>query len=195
MPARSRPLVLASASPRRHALLKAFGLPFRVVVSDAQERDAYVSPSTLVRHNAVLKAEAVARTLRSGVVIGADTVVTVPNASHCLGKPKDARDALRMVKLLSGRTHRVYTCVCTLDVDRRRRWVNVAMTRVTMRALSQAEMRRYVATRAHWDKAGAYAVQDLEHLLIDRIDGSLSNVIGLPLDVVERHLKAAGILR
>jgi len=73
--------------------------------------------------------------------------------------------------------------------------VNVAMTRVTMRALSQAEMRRYVATRAHWDKAGAYAVQDLEHLLIDRIDGSLSNVIGLPLDVVERHLKAAGILR
>ena len=189
----TRPVVLASESPRRRALFQAFGIPFRVAVPRVQElHDERLTPAQLVRHNARLKADALAGSLADGVVVAADTVVAL--GARCFGKPKSADEARRMLTRLSGRTHQVYTGVCIIDAQRTRRWVDVISTNVTMRKLSPRDIARYVARMAHWDKAGAYAVQDLENLLIDRVDGSLSNVIGLPLHVVERRLRQCGVL-
>jgi septum formation protein len=189
----ARPIILASASPRRRELMQVFGLPYRVIVPATDELDdERMPPRRLVRHNASTKADAVARGQRRGVIIAADTTVALDG--RCFGKPRDAAHARRMLRQLSGRTHQVYTAVCIVDVDRSRRWLDVAVTAVRFRRLSAAEITRYVANRAHWDKAGAYAVQDLRALLIDRIAGSLSNVIGLPLHLVQRRLTDCGLL-
>lgn len=192
-PEKAQPLILASASPRRRVLLRTFGLPFRVVTPRVNEtHDRRVPPAKLVQRNAVRKAEAAARALASGVIVAADTLVVLDG--RIFGKPRTARQADRMLRVLSGRTHRVYTGVCTLDLARRRRYVDVASTRVTMRGLSDGQIRRYLRGRAPWDKAGAYAVQDMPSMLIDRVDGSLSNVVGLPLHLVERRLRQCGLL-
>ena len=188
-----RVLILASASPRRRALLKTFRIPFRVVEpridEDHHERWA---PARLVTRNATRKAEAVATRRSTGVILSADTVVVL--GGRYFGKPRDQQDARRMLRSLSGRTHRVYTGVCVIDLERRRRWVDVAITRVTMRAISAEEIAGYAADRTHRDKAGAYAIQELDRMVVDRVVGSLSNVIGLPLDLVERRLRQCGLL-
>jgi septum formation protein len=189
----TRSLVLASASPRRRELLDTLGLHYQVVVPEAAESDdPRLSPSQLVRHNAQLKARAAAAMRRRGVLIGADTVVAL--GRRCFGKPRDAAHAAQMLRELSGRTHEVFTGVCVIDVDHGRHWTDVVVTRVSFRRLRPSEITRYVRSRAHWDKAGAYAVQDLRALLIDRIDGSLSNVVGLPLHIVQRRLTDCGML-
>ena len=185
-------IILASASPRRRMLLRVLGVPFRVRVARVDELDDdRMSPPRLVTANARLKAEAIAARVRQGIIIGADTVVVL--GSRRFGKPRDARHAKAMLRSLSGRTHRVYTGICVIDQDRRRRFVDVACTRVTMRRLSAAQIDRYVRGQAPWDKAGAYAVQDVHGMLIDRVRGSLSNVVGLPLEIVERRLRQCGI--
>ncbi len=189
-PQKTRPLILASVSPRRRMLLKTFGIPFRVAkprVSETHPRRA--SPARIVTANAQRKADDVARRFSRGVVLAADTIVVLEG--RVFGKPKHRAQARQMLRRLSGRTHRVYTGVCTIDVDRHRRWTDVAMTRVRMRRLSDAELAR---AAHHLDKAGAYAVQDLESLLIDAVHGSLSNVIGLPLEVVATRLRQCGLI-
>ena len=189
-----RSLILASISPRRRRLLAVFGVPFRVREPRGvvERHDPRVSPRRIVAHNARLKADVVARRLSRGVVIAADTLVVL-GREH-FGKPSDAAHAARMLRRLSGRTHRVYTGVCVRDVDRGRVVVDVAVSRVTLRRLRAPEIARYVRSRQAHDKAGSYAIQDLRSLIVDRISGSLSNVIGLPLDVVERRLRQCGVL-
>ncbi len=212
------PLILASESPRRRGLLATFGIPFRVIVPAADEAtNHHQGPAQLVRDNARLKADAVARRLRQGranprgtirrdaargVILAADTIVVLSDRSaggrvthRILGKPQGMAGGIRMLRLLSGRTHDVYTGVCIADAASGKRSIDVSRTRVTMRPLTDAEITRYLRRTKPWDKAGAYAVQDLRGMLIDRIDGSLSNVIGLPLDIVERRLRARGVLR
>ena len=98
-----------------------------------------------------------------------------------------------MLRQLGGRTHRVYTGVCIIDVARRRRSLDVAISRVRLRRLTSRQIASYVAHHQPWDKAGAYAVQDVERLIIDEVHGSLSNVIGLPLALVQRRLRQFGI--
>jgi len=186
--------MLASASPRRRALLKALGLSYRVCVPRVRERSAarHAHPQQLVRENARLKAAAAAGHLRRGVVLAADTLVVL--GTRIFGKPSTRAAAQRMLQRLSGRTHRVYTAVCIVDVDRRRTTLDVAVTRVHMRRLSRTDIDAYLRRAQPWDKAGAYAVQDAGEMLIDRLHGSLSNVVGLPLDVVERRLRQCGVL-
>ena len=187
-----RPIILATASPRRHALFRAFGIPHRIQVPRVREaHHEQGHPRRLVRHNALLKARAVASRRRKGLVVAADTVV-VCNGT-VFGKPRDRGEALRMLRALSGKTHQVYTAVCVVDVDRRKTLLDVATTRVRLRRLSAHDIAQYV-TRTHpWDKSVAYAVQDPEGMMIDRLHGSLSNVVGLPLDLVERQLRACGV--
>ena len=186
-------LVLASASPRRRALLHALGASHRVIVPRVDEAAAHPrSIRALVSHNARLKARAIAARVRDAVVLAADTVVALDG--RVFGKPRDRADARRMLRALSGRTHRVYSGVCIIDGRNRRQWTDVRVSRVTFRRLSPADIDRYLDEARPWDKAGAYAVQDARTLIVDRIAGSLSNVIGLPLDVVERRLRQCGVL-
>lgn len=144
--ARGRPVVLATASPRRHRLFRTLGIPFRIVVPNVREaHHAGRRPQEVVQCNARLKAQAAARRMGRGVVVAADTLVVC--RGRTFGKPRDARQAARMLAALSGKTHRVYTAVCVTDVDRRRACVDVAATDVTMRRLSPAFIRRFCAAR------------------------------------------------
>ena len=176
----NRPLILASASPRRQELLGFYGIPFEVIPSGAEE-DASGSGEEQVRQLARRKCEDVAARYPDRMVLAADTLVCVDDA--VLGKPADAEDALRMLKLLSGREHQVHTGVCLYCPDGR--YVEqVATTSVTFLPVGEELLRRYIATGEPMDKAGAYAIQGRAGALIASITGSPTNVIGLPLEVL-----------
>ncbi len=185
-------IVLASASPRRQELLQQIGCKFRVVVSDAEELSGDgISPERLAVENARRKAEDVAAKEGSNVpVLGADTVVAVDET--ILGKPKDETDAVRMLRLLSGRQHFVYTGIAL--VYRGDIYEDVVRTAVWVDELSAKEIDAYIATGEPRDKAGAYAVQGIAAKYIPRIDGSFSNVVGLPLYAVKELARKAGIV-
>ena len=182
-------LVLASASPRRADLLRAAGFSFEILPMQLDERFRRgEKPGKAVTRLAEAKAAAAA-TLRPGaIVLGADTSVVV--RGQVLGKPQNNEDAKRMLKLLSGRSHEVLTGIC-LCADRRR-LVHVEPSRVRMAKLSAAEIDWYVATGEPADKAGAYAVQGLASRFVEGIDGSYSNVVGLPISSVYNLLKQLG---
>ena len=181
-------LILASASPRRRELLTYTGLPFDVICADADEIKTG-SPETLVMENARRKAKAVAARHPGRIVIGADTIVY--QDGRVLGKPMDETDARNMLRQLSGRGHMVYTGVCVISVDGREN-VNVDASRVEFVPLSEEAIDWYIATGEPMDKAGAYAVQGRAGMFVCRIEGSYSNVIGLPMALVRKMLKAAG---
>ena len=185
-------IVLASASPRRQELLQQIGCRFRVVVSDAEELSGDgISPERLAVENARRKAEDVAAKEGSNVpVLGADTVVAVDET--ILGKPKDETDAVRMLRLLSGRQHFVYTGIVL--AYRGKVYEDVVRTAVWVDELSEKEIDAYIATGEPMDKAGAYAVQGIAAKFIPRIDGSFSNVVGLPLHAVKELARKAGIV-
>ena len=184
-------LVLASTSPRRQELLRNAGIEFEVQPADIVEdplpgETAKACAERLARE----KAQAIARQRPKDVVVGADTIVVIDN--QILGKPADAADAARMLRLLSGRTHQVITGVC-LVVDGR---CSVASetTSVTMSEISADEIADYVATGEPMDKAGAYAIQGIASRWIPRIEGDYSNVVGLPVALVYRLLKARQLI-
>lgn len=187
-------LVLASASPRRRELLSRLGVPFEVVTSGADESaPAGVPPDEVARLVARRKAESVART-RDDAVLGADTIV-VASDGEILGKPADAADARRILRKLSGTTHRVVTGVCLATERGTRFETGSDSTSVTMRPLTDAEIEAYVASGESYDKAGAYAIQETGDRFVVSVDGSFTNVVGLPLELVGTMLAAAGIGR
>ena len=185
----SLPLILASASPRRHELMSLYGLPFEVVPARGPE-NALGSGRERVQKIARDKCGEVAAQYPQRWVLAADTLVCVEE--QILGKPKDARDAAAMLRLLSGRWHDVYTGVCLRGpagyLDSR-----AEATRVEFIPLSEDTIARYVQTGEPMDKAGAYAIQGISGIFISRIDGSPSNVMGLPLALVGEMLQAAGL--
>ena len=185
-------IVLASASPRRQELLRQIGCGFRVVVSDAEELSGDgISPERLAVENARRKAEDVAaKEGGNAPVLGADTVVAVDET--ILGKPKDETDAVRMLRLLSGRQHFVYTGIAL--AYRGEVYGDVVRTEVWVDELSEKEIDAYIATGEPMDKAGAYAVQGIAAKFIPRIDGSFSNVVGLPLHAVKELARKVGIV-
>jgi septum formation protein len=185
-------LILASASPRRREILRRAGIACRVRPARVDETpQPGESASRYVRRLAREKAEAVARP--GELVLGADTVVVI-GKSRLLGKPRDEREAARMLRQLSGRMHRVLTGVCLLDAAAGRSRTAVVETRVWFRPLGRAEIAAYVASGEPMDKAGAYAIQGLASKFVERIDGCYFNVMGLPVSWVYRLLKAAGQL-
>ena len=181
-------LVLASNSPRRQQILRDAGIPYVVRAPSAPEqRRPGESPHDYVRRLAEEKALAV--TMRAGeVVLAADTVVVAEE--HVLEKPSDQADAIRMLKLLSGREHEVLTGICLRSESRK--IVDAASTRVHFARLTDADIQEYVQSGEPMDKAGAYAIQGLASKFIDRIEGCYFNVVGLPMALVYRHLKELG---
>ena len=182
-------LILASGSPRRRELLRYFGIPFAVVPSGVEE-NADGTGLTRVAALARLKGRDVFNQYPTLPVLAADTLVCLDDL--VLGKPTDAADAHRMLRLLAGRWHSVHTGVCLLmpggAVHER-----VETTRVRFRPLTDAEIDRYVRSGEPLDKAGAYAVQEIGGIFVERIEGSPSNVIGLPLTAVASLLNTAGL--
>jgi septum formation protein len=184
-------LVLASASPRRQKLLRNAGIPFEVQPADIPEEPL---PGELANDCAQRLARekvlAVARLRPRDFVLGADTMVVIEG--QILGKPSDAADAARMLRMLSGSTHQVITGVC-LAVGGQ---CSVASetTSVTMSEISDQEITDYVASGEPMDKAGAYAIQGIASRWIPRIEGDYSNVVGLPVALVWRLLRQAGIV-
>ena len=175
-------IVLASASPRRQVLLRNARIPFVVEPADIDETPLPgESPKDYAERLAREKARAVSRKRPLDLVLGADTIVVVDNA--ILGKPRDAGDAARMLRLLSGRTHAVITGVCLVGPTAFEKMTSET-TRVTMNCLSDDEIRDYVATGEPMDKAGAYAIQGIASRWIPRIEGDYSNVVGLPVALV-----------
>jgi septum formation protein len=194
-------LILASASPRRAELLRAAGIQFDVLPADVDESVLPdESAEQHVRRLAEAKACAVLPHADDRPVLAADTVVVV--AGEILGKPANERDARRMLRLLSGRSHDVMTGVCFVRHEGGRQKEEggslsaseVAVTTVEFGALTDAEIDWYVASGEPRDKAGAYAIQGLASRFVTRIDGSYSNVVGLPVGVVYRMCKLAGLL-
>lgn len=178
-------LVLASQSPRRAELLERGGFSFDVVPADVDERPlAGEHPGRHVARVAAEKAAFVARQYPDCIVVAADTVVVVDG--RMLGKPTDDADAVRMLRLLAGRAHEVMTAVVVRRRDRvvsavDRTWVHVA-------PLSDDAISLYVASGEPRDKAGAYAIQGLARRFVDRIEGSYTNVVGLPMELLTRLL-------
>lgn len=205
----SKPLILASASPRRRDIMRQAGLPFVVRTSAAeQELDTATSGQTqdgsgmdntdtaaacFALNAARLKAVDVAGDCPGWLVIGADTVVSVD--SHLLGKPVDDSDAARMLGLLSGRSHQVITALVIAYSDGstvRLASEDYVTSVVIFRPLSDQDIRQYVESGEPTDKAGAYAIQGLGGSLVDRIEGSYLNIVGLPVDKLVAMLHTLG---
>ncbi len=178
-------LVLASESPRRRELLTQAGFDLTVCSAHVPEAESG-DPRTLVLQNALAKANAVRTQYPDGMILGADTVVAVDG--QVFGKPKDASDACRMLRLLSGRWHQVYTGVALIGPDGSP-VTRCAVTDVHFVEMTQDEIATYISTGEPFDKAGAYAIQGRAGYFIDRISGSYSNVIGLPLATVREMMR------
>ena len=185
--------ILASASPRRRELLAQLGLPFDVVVANVTEHEAEdADPRTMVAHNAALKADWVASRHPDAFVLGADTTVLIDNT--VLNKPRDLDDARIMLRRLSGRTHTVFTGVALRQLNAGLRIDEGVTSEVTFRALDDGIISAYFRIVNPLDKAGAYGIQDGRELIVDRWEGSFSNIMGLPMEVTKQILTQAGLL-
>ena len=208
-------IILASASPRRKELLAQIGYDFTVVVSDVDENIEKCEPSEYVKELSKRKAMAVAENLDvvsnvdreivpcgsivsineldSTVIIGADTVVAID--CEILGKPKDEEDAVRMLLMLGGKCHSVYTGVTIVKLGMLQGKSVEAVdtffdeTRVYMYPITEQEARDYVATGEPMDKAGSYAIQGIAGKFVEKIEGSYNNVVGLPVEKIYQRLK------
>jgi septum formation protein len=186
------PLVLASGSPRRRELLAGLGLRFTVVVPDVDETPVPgEDPAAYVERLARAKADAVADRFDRGrpVVLAADTTVAL--AGSILGKPTDGADAAVMLRALSGRTHQVHTGVAVVGPDHRAS--SVTTTEVTFRSLSRGEIAAYVESDESLDKAGGYGIQGEAGRFVAALQGSASNVVGLPVAQTLALLARAGL--
>jgi nucleoside triphosphate pyrophosphatase len=186
------PFILASSSPRRQELLRQIGLTFTTDPSDIDERilpgegaEAYVVRVALD------KARVAADRAGRGIIIAADTIVVLGDI--ILGKPLDARDAERMLEMLSGRMHQVISGLAVMDAATGKIRTGRAVTSVWFRNISLPEIRSYVSTGEPLDKAGAYGIQEKGSLLIRKIEGCYFNIVGLPLSLLGEILREFGI--
>jgi septum formation protein len=177
--------ILASASPRRRELLRQVGFSFQIVPSRLQETNRNdMEPSAQALHWAGAKAKEVAQRFPQTWVLAADTMVVLDD--EIMGKPGSSADAVAMLSQLSGRSHSVITGICLMGKDTGVEACQYVETRVFMRTLTSGDIDAYVNTGEPMDKAGAYGIQGIGGCLVQRIEGSYSNVVGLPLcEVVE----------
>ncbi len=188
------PLILASSSPRRRELLLNLRIPFKVIPSRVDEKfDGTEDFREFAMSMAKEKAMEVYDRLKDGWILGADTIVIVDG--RLFGKPKDYDDAKHMLKFLSGREHTVITGFCIIDPGGDLSYIEAVESRVRIRELSEEEIDAYLETGEPFDKAGAYAVQGIGSFMIKSINGSYTNVVGLPVCEVIFALKRLGALR
>lgn len=186
-------LVLASASPRRRELLAGLGLTFEVeVAAVVEDEDPMMDPRVMVARNAALKADYVSERRPHDWVLGADTTVFIDG--HALNKPADLAEARAMLRRLSGRVHTVFTGVALRNVTRGVREDMGVASEVVFRELSEEDIVTYLERVHVLDKAGAYAIQEHGELIVAERRGSLTNIIGLPLDEVADLLRRHNVL-
>ncbi|MDF1823396.1 MAG: Maf family protein [Verrucomicrobiales bacterium] len=182
-------LILASGSPRRRDLLDEAGYSFEVIKPDIEEiEDGSLPIREVTADNAALKAEAVSRTHPDAVIIAADTLVLLGERN--LSKPLDKAEATSMLNSLNGKSHQVFTAVTLMRTAPEKRHRFTIATDVHFKTLSEDEMAAYHDRINPMDKAGAYAAQEHGELIIERIEGSMTNVIGLPMDEVKAALES-----
>ena len=179
--------ILASGSPRRKELLELMGLEFKVIVSQADEDSVSkdLKPELYVRERALLKASASAKEVlrnKNAVIISADTIVTLDGQIR--GKPKDEDDAFNMLSKLSAREQAVYAKYCVMRISDGKAVCGKVRTKVKFKDLSDDQIRGYINSGEPMDKAGAYGIQGLGSLLIEKIDGDYFNVVGLPISAL-----------
>lgn len=182
-------IILASKSPRRIALLQEIGLEF-VSYSpkfDEKEGEQNENPEEIATHNAIGKAIEAVKHFKNALIIGVDTVVE--SNGHILGKPKDREDAKRLIRLISGTTHRVITAICVINTVSGKTITGVTETFVTMEKIDEEKILAYVNSGEGDDKAGAYAIQGKGALFIKKIEGDYFNVVGLPIYTLKKMLK------
>lgn len=182
-------VILASASPRRAELLRQAGIEPEIVPSQVTEVITSAEPEAVVKELSAQKAEDTAGHFmgQDAVVIGADTVVSAEG--QILGKPKDREDACRMIRMLAGKEHQVYTGVTLISCRDGRRYTFAEKTEVSVYPMTEEEIGEYVDTKESMDKAGAYGIQGYFAAYIYKICGDYNNVVGLPLGRVCRELK------
>lgn len=184
-------LILASKSPRRKELLDGLGLKFSIHPSDFEEKDSHLTAEELAIHNALGKAQEVARHYKDALIIGVDTVVSFQH--HQINKPKDEEDAKRILRLLSNTTHQVITAICVMDSKMKKTITVYETTDVEMDRLDEADIQAYINSGEGEDKAAGYAIQGKGALFIKRIRGDYFNVVGLPIYALRKVLKEFGI--
>ena len=188
-------IILASGSPRRKSLLQAVGADFKVVAPRVDEDGVTdICPEIIVRRLAREKALEVRSRLslsdRRRLIVAADTVVAYRH--HVLGKPENGAEAVRMLRMLSGRWHQVYTGLCLISPLDGRVTTGYEATRVKFRRLTSDYINNYVASGEPLDKAGAYGIQELGALIVERVDGCYFNVVGLPLVKLDKMIRRLG---
>jgi septum formation protein len=187
-----RRIVLASASPRRRELLEQIGLQFEVEPTDYDEETTSASePHEMARELSLGKARTAAQKHRNALIIAADTFVVL--GDRILGKPHTNEEAGEMLRALNGQTHSVITGFTVLDTETGKVLSKSVETRVCMRRSTLKEIERYVRTKEPLDKAGGYAIQGRGAVLVERIEGDYSNVVGLPLSALAESLKEFGV--
>jgi septum formation protein len=187
-------LILASKSPRRRYLLARAGLTFDVIPSDFDENTVeFTTPAEYVSTLSRAKAEDVAAKYPQSWIIGADTIVFIDR--QVLGKPSGRQAARAMLRRLSGQTHQVFTGYTICCREQAKTFTDAVCTQVTFKALSEDEIEWYIHTDEPFDKAGAYAIQGLGTFLVKRINGSYTNVVGLPVCEVIEHLIKEKVLQ
>ena len=186
-------LILASASPRRRELLAELGVPFEVVVAKVDEHeDETTDPRTMVAHNAALKADWVAERHPDAMVLGADTTVCV--GQLVLNKPRDLADARAMLRRLSGRAHEVFTGLAVRRASDMLQVDELVVSEVTFHVIDDAVIDAYLSRVNPLDKAGGYAIQEHGDLIVASQRGSLTNIVGLPLETTKQILTRCGLL-
>ena len=186
-------LILASASPRRRELLSQLGVAFDVVVAKVTEHEEEATdPRVMVAHNAALKADWVAARNPDALVLGADTTVFIDGAA--LNKPRDGAEARAMLRRLSGRTHTVFTGLAVRCARDGLRIDEGVASEVTFRALDDAVIESYLAKVNTLDKAGGYAIQEHGELIVEGYRGSMTNIVGLPIESTKQILTRCGLL-
>lgn len=185
----AKDIVLASASPRRKDILRNMGLDFQIVPSSVDEsKIKAVLPCNLVKRLAIAKADDVASDYKDATVISADTIVA--KGLKVYGKPKDEADAIAMISSLNNKWHTVYTGVCVKCGEKQR--VFCVASHVKFKNLTQADIEEYVKVCKPLDKAGAYGIQDDK--IVEKYDGSYTNIVGLPEEKLARVLRQVGVI-
>jgi len=186
-------IILASASPRREQLLREMGIHFIIIRPDGVEESlGGAAPDVVAMQNAQRKARAVAGRHPNSLVIGADTIVVLNG--KVFGKPRDHEEAVDMLTRLAGQQHEVITGVCVAHRSLDTELVFADTTRVWMRPLTHAQIVEYLGKINALDKAGAYAIQEHGEGIVERIDGSYNNVVGLPTERLRATLERLGML-
>lgn len=182
------PVILASASPRRAELLRRLVRQFEIILGYADEfQPEHLSPSEACMLNAYRKARVIAKNFPDALVIGADTEVCL--GRRVFGKPKDRAEAEQMLSDLEGKEHRVITGVCLIHLRLHRQRSFAERTRVTFKALGADEIVEYLDKISPLDKAGAYAIQEHGEMIVRKTEGSISNVVGLPVERLKKELR------